>query len=287
MKIAIASGKGGVGKSMLSSALAMLMSEEKKILALDCDVDAPDMGIWLGHKGYDKKEPISTSVKARIDSKKCINCGKCSEVCEFGAIKSDGSRPKAEDYLCEGCGACEYFCPENAITLEEVQNGEIRFKETRHGFSLVTGLLLPGSTCSGKIVAEIKKRVKNEKYDVMVIDCPAGTGCPVIAAINDCDYIVMVCEPTPSAFSDLKRIQKSVSHFGIGHGIVINKCGLNPRMEKEIEKWAGNRLLGRLSFDKKVFKAVSELTPILESKSEVANEIKELFPKIKSKVLKK
>ncbi len=282
MKIAVASGKGGVGKSMVASALAMLFAEERKIIAVDCDVDAPDLGIWLGIGKLGKGEKISTSEKAVIDYSKCIRCGKCAQVCRFGAMtfggpKTQDPKPHLLSYLCEGCGACEVFCPVGAIHQEEVKNGEIITRETEHGFPLVTGLLYPGETGSGKVVTELKRRAESFEHDLMILDSAAGIGCPVIASLNGVDYAVLVTEPTPSGFSDLQRVLEIVRHFNVPYGIVINKWDINKDMSAEIEEWAGDRLLGKLPFDKKVFLSISELEPIMQGDSSVASEMKKIF----------
>jgi len=203
MKIVVASGKGGVGKSMLASSLALL-SIGKGIVACDCDVDAPNLGLWLGVTKYDSIEKISTSEKANIDLDKCINCGKCKDTCVFSAVEKNENY-HINPFLCEGCGACGLVCPVKAIELKAVKNGEIRIKKTEHGFPLVSGQLYPGEAGSGKIVEQLRKKAEEFDYEIMILDAAAGTGCPVIASLRGCDYAVLVTEPTPSGFSDLKR----------------------------------------------------------------------------------
>jgi MinD superfamily P-loop ATPase len=282
MKIVIASGKGGVGKSMLSSTLAMLFAESKKIVAVDCDVDAPNLAIWLGGiKKWDRALPVVTSAKPEIDLNKCKGCGLCVKNCRFEALEMINGKPKLNQFLCEGCGACEVICPHGAIKLKPVQNGEIRIKKTRHDFPLVSGQLYPGETGSGKVVAEIKEEAEKFKYDVMILDSSPGTGCPVIAALQDADFSVLVTEPTPSGFTDLKRALKVINHFNISYGIVINKWDINEDLSQKIEKWAGPKLLGKISYDKKIFKAIANLKPILKTDLRAKKEIKDIFNNLK------
>lgn len=283
MKIAVASGKGGVGKSMVASALAMLFAREKKVVAVDCDVDAPDLGIWLGIENLGKGEKISTSERAFIDYSRCISCGRCADVCRFSAIEFK-EKPKVLPYLCEGCGACQVFCPSGAIDIKPVKNGEIVGKETKYGFPLVTGLLYPGGTGSGKIVTELKKRAEKFEHEVIILDSAAGIGCPVIASLNGADYAVLVTEPTPSGFSDLQRVLEIVKHFNVPYGVIINKWDINEQISCEVEEWAGNRMLGKLSFDKGVFICISELKPIMESNSVVASEMKKVFERLRERI---
>lgn len=294
MKIVVASGKGGVGKSMLASSLAILFSKFKKTVAVDCDVDAPNLAIWLNEiKKEKKKIPVTTSVKPIIDYKKCNGCGLCAKKCRFSALKTVRARPKLNPFLCEGCGVCEIVCPQGAIKLKPVQNGEIRIKKTKYGFLLISGSLFPGETGSGKIITELKKEAsaaalgledKNrlKGKTMMILDSSPGTGCPVIAALQDSDLAILITEPTPSAFSDLKRVLILINYFNIPYQVVINKWDINPEMTNKIEKWAAKKLLGKISYDKKIFKAISNLKPILETNLKAKKEITQIFKRLKA-----
>ncbi len=279
MKIVVASGKGGTGKTMIASSLALLFSKNKKVVACDCDVDAPNLGLWLGTDEYDSKEQISTSEKATIDTDKCIKCGKCLEACRFKAVEKNETF-HINPFLCEGCGVCQLVCPVNAVKIEPVKNGEIIIKKTEWGFPLIYGQLYPGESGSGKIVDVLRKKTKQFEYDVMVLDSAAGIGCPVIASVTGCNFAVLVTEPTPSGFSDLKRILSIVNHFNIPHGIIINKWDINPNLSKKIENWSGEHLLGKISYDRKVVDSIVALKPIIFSDSKVVSEIKDIFDRL-------
>lgn len=281
MKIVVASGKGGTGKSMFASSLALLFSETKKVVACDCDVDAPNLGLWLGVTTYDSVEPISTSEKARIDSKKCIGCGECFSNCAFGAIERKKSTYVVNPLLCEGCGVCQLVCPAKAVDLISVMNGEIRIKETKWGFPLVSGQLKPGEAGSGKIVQELRRRAEELSHDVMILDSAAGIGCSVIASITGCDYAVLVTEPTPSGFFDLKRVLEIVNHFKVSYGIVLNKWDINPSVSQKMEKWSGEKFLGKISYDREVVNSIVNLKPVIVSKSKVKEEIIRIFERIR------
>jgi len=276
MKIVVASGKGGVGKSMLVSSLALLYLKKNKIVVCDCDVDAPNTGLWLGETKSDSIEKISTSFKANIDLEKCTKCGKCKDVCMFSAVEKNENY-HINSFLCEGCGACEIICPVKAIKLSPVKNGEIRIRNTNYGFPLVSAQLYPGESGSGKIVEQLRKKAEAFNHDIIILDAAAGIGCPVIASVRGCEYAVLVTEPTPSGFSDLKRILEIVNHFKIPYGIVINKWNIYPKLSKKIEKWAGSKFLGKISYDKKVIDCIVNLKPVIFSESKVVNEIKKIF----------
>jgi len=285
MKLVICSGKGGVGKSMLTSALSMLFSQNKKVVAVDCDVDAPNLAIWLGEpENWKEVKKISVSEKPVINHGKLSKkeAEQCVKNCRFNALRlTTQGKLKLNPFLCEGCGACEVFCPKGVIKMKPVKNGEIRIKNTKHNFPLISGQLYPGETGSGKVVTEIKKEAEKFKYNLMLIDSSPGTGCPVIASLQGSNFTILVTEPTPSGFTDLKRVLKVVGHFKIPYGIVINKWDINSKLSNKIKKWAGRKFLGKISYDKEIFQAISSLTPIMETNLKAKEEIKKIFNNLK------
>ena len=202
------------------------------------------------------------------------------------------SRPQVNKFLCEGCGACEVICPQKAIKLKPVQNGKIIIKKIsstqkkfsngiKYSFPLISGQLLPGESGSGKVVDEIKAEADKFNKELQVLDSAPGTGCPVTAALRDTDFVVLICEPTPSGFTDLKRVLEVVEHFNISWGLVINKWDIYKELSHQIEKWAGNKFLGKISYDKKIFQAIAKLTPILYTNLKAVKEIENIFKKVK------
>jgi len=300
MKIAVASGKGGVGKSMLASALAMLFSKDRQIVAVDCDVDAPNLHLWLGEPdavahfsarpkkreinfasaGWSTVEKISTSERPVIDYGKCDSCGKCVEMCQFGALKMEEGKPELNPFLCEGCGACQVICPKGAITMDPVENAEVRIKNDIHGFPLVSAQLYPGEKGSGKIVDEIVREAEKFEHEIMILDSPAGTGCPVIATLKNADFAVLVTEPTPAARADLQRVLAVVDYFQIPFGVVINKWDINKDLTGRIELEFGDKVLGKINYDKRVFEAISRLTPIMQTRLPIKAGIEAIFHRI-------
>jgi len=270
--ITILSGKGGVGKSSFTASLAIVLSKKYKIVAADCDVDAPNLGLLFGIRNLKRKEKISTNYKAFItkEVKKCLNAKKLPGICTFSAISWDDKRnmPVINKFLCEGCGTCKLLCPE--IKLRKVKNAVVGEVKTKYGFYLVSGQLKIGESGSGNVVEVVKERArsiaKKVKADFIVLDSSAGIGCPVIASIRESDFVVGITEPTPSGLSDLKRAFDVVNHFGIKHGIVINKYDLNKRVTKQIERFAKVSripILGKLPYDRKFVQALVDMVPIV------------------------
>ena len=164
--------------------------------------------------------------------------------------------------------------------MKLVKNAEIRIKKNIHGFPLISAQLYPGETGSGKIVNKIRQKAEQLKYQTMILDAPAGTGCPVIAALSGANFAILITEPTPSGFSDLKRVLTVVNHFKIPHRIVINKWDINLAESSKIEKWAQDKLLGKIGYDKRIFQAIAELKPIIKTDLPVKKEIEEIYTKL-------
>ncbi len=191
-------------------------------------------------------------------------------------------RPEFNPLICEGCEACEAICSQKAIKLVPVKNGQINIKKISEDFTLVSGQLFPGETGSGKVVSELKEKAEIFSYDIMVIDSVPGTGCPVIASIQGSNFAILVTEPTPSGISDLKRVLEVVNFFKIPYGIVINKWDINRGLSKRIETEFGDKILGKISYDQAIFKALADLTPILKTNLATKNEIKNIYYQLKA-----
>lgn len=293
MKIlTILSGKGGVGKTMLSSSLAVLFAKQAKIVACDCDVDASNLGLALGlRENAFKWQDVETSEKAVLIEEKCDGCKMCLQNCVFSAIhwNEEKDKPEFDSFLCEGCGACSLACPKSAIRIVKVKNGKVGYARTKYGFTIVAGQLKMGESGSGKIVDYLKKKAlaiaEEEGAKLVVCDSAAGISCPVIASLRGSDFVIAITEPSPASFRDLKRVLCIVKHFRIPYGIVINKWNLNKPLSKRIERFAGKKLLGKISYDREVVNAIVNLTPVVEKKCKAANEIikiKERLSKCKS-----
>lgn len=273
-EIVVASGKGGVGKTTVTASLAVfLASRGFRVVAVDADVDAPNLLIALGGGKRKSSQEMRISRKALIITEKCIKCGLCVEACRFGAITPiDNNFPLMLPILCEGCGACLVACPENAIELEEKLTGELQIEETKYGFPIVTGQLVLGEHNSGHLVTSAKKfghiEAERTNADIILVDGAPGIGCPVIASISGADFVLAVTEPTPTAKRDLQRLTKVVEHFNVPSGIIINKADISQKGIKELEEWIEQKsrlpIVGKIPLDYEVLRAITNMTPIIE-----------------------
>jgi MinD superfamily P-loop ATPase len=299
--VGIISGKGGVGKTSLTAALASLAHTDSKVNAiiLDCDVDAPNLAIILPPESEDEitSKDTYTTLKASFIVEKCIQCKQCIEehFCEFNALKWDENEkiPVVNYLACEGCGACKVLCPEHAFEINPVKSGEIIYHMTKIGLPLIYGKTRLGSTTSGKLVSESKEYAKQLKsYDesnLILIDGPPGIGCPVIATVSGLDYVITITEPTPSGLHDLIRAIEVVQQFNIPFGIVVNKADLDSPFQAEFNKYITDtnyKILGRIPFDLSIPKAMSFAEAVIDyspdSKASLA--IKEIYNQLKNEL---
>ncbi len=269
MKIAVTGGKGGTGKSMVATSLAVEFSKNKKTMLVDADVECPNDHLLLSIKL--KKHATVYQPIPKWDFDKCIKCGRCAEVCKQNAIVFvKGKNPAFVAEVCIGCKACVVACPEGAISTTTKEIGTI-YTGKNYDVELVSGELKLGELASGEIVAEVRtysdKINQTVKADVMLIDSAAGIGCPVIASLVGTDFIVAVTEPTPSALNDLKRVLYHADHFGIKHGIVINKHDLEETFCSKIEEYAKENnipILGKIPYRKDFVQSTIQMKPVVE-----------------------
>ena len=219
MLIAVASGKGGTGKTTVATNLALVAEEE--VLLLDCDVEEPNCHVFLDARVEDT-EPVMVPVPEVIEEG-CNACGECGRICAFGAIVSLKTTALAFSDLCHGCGGCALVCTEGAIREVPRQVGVLERGRTG-GLELVQGRLRVGEAMSPPLIKAVGKVASPGL--LTIIDAPPGTSCPVIEAVNGTDYVILVTEPTPFGLNDLKLAVGMVRKLGLPCGIVINRSDL-------------------------------------------------------------
>ncbi len=267
-EIVVLSGKGGTGKTSLTAVFAGLMRDP---VLVDCDVDAANLHLLL-NPSVEERHQFLGGAKAHIDAATCDNCGLCSEVCRFEAIRRNGAA--AVDPLhCEGCGVCARTCPLDAISLEPQVCGEWFLSRTRSG-PLLHARLDPGQENSGKLVSVLRQSARalaaRNGASWILVDGPPGTGCPVISSLTGADYVVMVSEPSLAGFKDLERAAAVADHFRVPTGIVVNKADINPAIARRIESFAaasGRDVLGRVEYDPAFTRAQLSACSVLEGAS--------------------
>jgi MinD superfamily P-loop ATPase len=233
MTIAVASGKGGAGKTSLAAALAATLGPA--CVVADCDVDAANGAIALGAR-LREAVPYFAGPGFTIDPAACTACGRCAAICRFGAIAQREARGGAYSIvpeLCERCGACGDRCPSGAIRTFEKRAGSLFVSDTRLGVPLVHAELVPGEDTSGKLVRKVRERADALAIDgaLVIVDAPPGIGCPVIASLAGSDLVVIVVEASASGIRDADRLVELVASMKREAVAVINKAGLDASMD--------------------------------------------------------
>ncbi|MEA3431113.1 MAG: ATP-binding protein [candidate division WOR-3 bacterium] len=227
MVISIASGKGGTGKTIVATSLALYLSKDGiETGFLDCDVEEPNSSLLL-KPVINETQTVGIPVPV-IDFKKCTYCGKCAEVCAYHAIAVAKETVLVFPELCHGCGGCTLFCPEEAISevnrdigvVEKGNAGEIKF---------IQGRLNIGEPMAVPLIREVKRHGTEGNDRVIIIDVPPGTSCPVLEAVRESDFVILVTEPTPFGLNDLKLAVETVKKLDIDFGVVINRSDIGDK----------------------------------------------------------
>lgn len=262
-ELVVVSGKGGTGKTSITAAFASLA---ENMVLCDADVDAADLHL-LVQPEVRKTTDFMGGCLADIRKSDCVECGKCLELCRFGAISDDYV---VDAIRCEGCGVCVDLCPEGGIDFPVQKCGEWFVSGTRFG-SMVHARLGIAEENSGKLVSlvrqETKKLAETEDRDLILTDGPPGIGCPVIAAIGGATALAIIVEPTVSGLHDMQRVAELAVHFKVPGLVCVNKYDLNIEMTQKIEAFATERnmqLVGRVPFDPVFTKAMINEKNVLE-----------------------
>ena len=279
MNIAIASGKGGTGKTFVSTNLFWALQKSgKEITLVDCDAEEPNVAEFIsGHKISNKTVFQHIPV---IDTNQCQFCGKCFEYCQYNAIVflPMANFIKVIEDLCHDCGACSYACEYGAITETEKPLGVLRTFRVNESSSFIearTNIRIPSS------VPVIKKAIKEaEGQPLVLLDAPPGISCPFIATVSFADYIVLVTEPTPFGLNDLKLSVETVQQMGKPFGVIVNRAGLG---DKAVYNWLEQNkipLLMEIPFDTEIARIYSEGKLLVEEKSTYLEQFLNLYKTI-------
>jgi MinD superfamily P-loop ATPase len=277
MIISVASGKGGTGKTTVSTNLALSIGSQVQLL--DCDVEQPNAHLFI-HPVFDHTETVTTPVP-EIDMDKCTLCGKCGEICEFKAIVVVGETALVFDELCHSCGGCMAVCPEDAITEKGRELGVIQ-KGHHNGIEFIHGILRVGEAMSPPLIRAVLSC--RDPAKLTIVDAPPGTSCPVIETMKPADFILLVTEPTPFGLYDLKLAVGAAKILDIPCGLVINRSDMG---DEKVKAYAANEnlpILMEIPFDRRIAEAYSRGDMIVAVMPEWKAKFLELYEKIKGQL---
>ncbi len=275
MIISIASGKGGTGKTTISTSLARALGKQAQLL--DCDVEEPNCHIFVRPE-IRTSEPVYLPVP-KVDEEICTRCGTCGDICQFSAIVVIGKNVLTFPELCHGCGGCSLLCPEKAITEESRELGVL---ET--GFSgdleFVHGVIRIGEAMSPPLIKEVKAKIDPEK--IAILDAPPGTSCPVITTVRDTDFVILVTEPTPFGLHDLKIAVDAVRPLDIPMGVVLNRSDIG---DSEATAYCAEQnlpVLMEIPHDRRIAEGYSRGITLVESAPEYTDRFLDMYREIET-----
>ena len=273
MQIAVASGKGGTGKTTISTSLAL--SADREAQYLDCDVEEPNGHIFLKPK-LSSSETCSVIVP-KLDESRCTACGKCSDICRYNAIVQFGKNVMTFPEMCHSCLGCFRVCEDDALIednrkiglLESGMAGAIHF---------VHGRVRIGEAMGVPLLKAVKKKADPEK--LVIIDAPPGTSCPFVESISDVDYVILVTEPTPFGLHDLKLAVTVVKNFDIPCGVIINRSDLGDHRVLHFCEDEEIPVLLEIPFQRKIAEGYARGTNLVEIVPELRKDFRDMLTKL-------
>ncbi len=283
MIIAVASGKGGTGKTTVATSLALSLSRQGETVSfLDCDVEAPNAHLFL-HPEIRRTKDVNILIP-EVNADLCTGSGRCAEVCEFHAVVVLGGKTLVFPELCHGCGSCTLVCPEAAITEIPKTLGILEQGTTGTGIDFAHGLLNVGEPMAVPVIRQLKKWCPPQPESIDVWDSPPGTSCPVVESVRGADYVLLVTEPTPFGLHDLRLAAELTQELDIPAGVVINRDGFGDAHVDEFCQQAGLPILMRIPLERQIGEGIAQGVNLIEIRPEYEHRFRQMAAQIESLV---
>ncbi len=280
MKIAIASGKGGTGKTTVAVNLASYLAETRPVVLVDLDVEEPNSGLFLGAEATDGRDTFK--MIPAWESTTCSHCGQCQEVCNFHAIIALPDQVMIFPELCHSCYACSELCPTSSLPMQPVKMGRMSWLSAGN-LSFVESRLDIGQEQAVPLIKQTLAFVdeRHAAVPIRIYDCPPGTSCPVIEATREADFVVLVTEPTPFGLNDLKLAVETMRHLDKKFGVVVNRQGLGDDRVEAYCAAEGIPLLARIPNDRRIAESYARGQRIYEHFPVVRRQLAAIMDAIK------
>ena len=281
IQIAVASGKGGTGKTTVATSLALAISSPKTSF-LDCDVEAPNAHLFL-KPDFQHQKDVGILIP-EIDEGKCTFCGECARVCQFHAIAVIGKKTLVFPELCHGCGSCTLVCPENAIHEKLSVMGTLEWGIGPSGMSFSKGMLNIGEPMAVPIIRQLKQNNKelDHAWDTVILDASPGTSCPVVESIRGADYLLLVTEPTPFGLHDLKLAVQLAQDLNIPSGVILNRDGIGNSDVEDFCREVDIPILMWIPMDRRIAEALAAGEPLVSAQPEYLIKFRDLYAQIQN-----
>lgn len=247
MQIAIASGKGGTGKTTVAVNLALALSGSRQLTLADCDVEEPNLHLFFS--GLAEEESITVLVP-EIDTRTCILCGKCGQFCRYGALIVLKDQVLQYPKLCHSCGGCSMVCPTGSISERSEIIGVLQRSNPESSLRLITGTLCEGSIHTTAVIRAVRNQFDSK--DLVLLDAPPGTACAAMETLEGCDFCLLVTEPTPFGLHDLILICELAQLYHIPVGVVINRSDNTDNIVEFYCKDQNIPILMQIPFDRTI-----------------------------------
>ena len=281
MRIAVASGKGGTGKTAIATSLALSLAAEAEAppLFLDCDVEAPNAHLFLRPQ-FEQRQDVHTLIP-QVDEGKCTHGGKCAEVCQYHAVVVVGRKTLVFPELCHGCGSCTLVCPEHAITEVPEALGVLERGPARAGIEFARGVLNIGKPMAVPVIRQLKKLIEPQPGQVEIIDSPPGTSCPVVETMRQADFVLLVTEPTPFGLHDLRLAVQVARELHVRAGVVVNRDGIGDDRVDAFCRAESIPILMRVPFLRGLAEGMARGLTLTDIQPEYAKNFREMYGRIR------
>jgi MinD superfamily P-loop ATPase len=279
-KVAVASGKGGTGKTTVAVSLVLALEGlPGQIQFIDCDVEEPDAALFL-KPAIEATSDVTVPIPS-IDQERCTGCGKCAELCQYNALANISGKVLSFKNLCHSCGGCAYICPVQAIEEEPRKVGVIE-RGSVGSIEFLSGRLDVGEPRAVPLIRNLKSMVKPRT--TTILDSPPGTACTVVETVKDCDYCLLVTEPTPFGLYDLDLMVQVLEVLGVPSGIVINRDDGSIRIIDDYASGKGIPVLMRIPLRREIAEPLSRGIPLVEADKSYKREFLNLAEKVENSI---